>query len=260
MTEKREEQTEKYRKIPHSACGKMKFYLRRRFRKIQPLTGSTVWAIFIDMDRGIAMKDRLLTLYRRVLSADYTTIAGSGASFCYEIVGSRLNIFFESSNGKVDWSNNFDFPAKAYRDMDNRWYVHRGFLRVWKSAREYLKRPILDRSVREIVVAGYSHGAALALLCHEFCMFHRPDIAENIRGYGFGCPRVVFGVPAKNVRGRFRQFYVIRNCRDLVTHLPPFLLGFRHVGNMVHIGKKANYGPIDSHRAENYIEQLSRCR
>lgn len=203
------------------------------------------------------MKDNISALFYRVLNVKYTTISGSQASFYCEKVGSRLNIFFESSNGVADWKNNFDFPAKAYREMGNKWYVHRGFLRVWKSARDFLKSDILNKDVREIVVVGYSHGAALALLCHEFCVFHRSDIECNIRGYGFGCPRVVYGLPAKNVRGRFKQFYVIRNCRDIVTHLPPVILGFRHVGNMIHIGKGAGYGPIASHRPESYAEQLA---
>lgn len=204
------------------------------------------------------MNEDLLTLYNRVLNARYITIEGSEASFCCEMCGGRLNIYFESSNGIVDWRNNLDFPAKAYRDAENRWYVHRGFLRVWKSARDYLKSYIFNRSVREIVVAGYSHGAALALLCHEFCVYHRPDIADNVRGYGFGCPRVVFGVLRKNIKERFKRFYVVRNCRDVVTHLPPSILGFRHVGNMIHIGRNANYSPVDSHRPESYMEQLSK--
>ena len=202
------------------------------------------------------MRDSLLDLYNRVLTVGYTTVVGSEASFFYNMVGNRLYIFFEGSNGATDWKNNFNFPAKAYRDMENKWYVHRGFLRVWKSARDYLKSRILNPKVGEIVIAGYSHGAALALLCHEFCVFHRHDIADKIRGYGFGCPRVVFGIPGKKVRGRFENFTVIRNCRDLVTHVPPVLFGFRHVGKMIHIGKGAKYGPIKSHYPESYIEQL----
>ena len=205
------------------------------------------------------MRDTLLGLFKDVLSVKYTTVKKSKASFFSEMRGNILYIFFEHSNGIVDWRNNFDFPAKPYRDMENKWFVHRGFLRVWKSARDYLKGPILNKKVRGIVIVGYSHGAALALLCHEFCVFHRADIAHNIFGYGFGCPRVVHGPLKKEICKRFKQFYVIRNCKDIVTHLPPTLLGFRHVGNIVHIGKDAKLGPIDSHRAENYTKQLEKA-
>ena len=204
------------------------------------------------------MKETLLDLFQQVLNVKYTTIPKSGASFFYEKKGDLLYIFFEHSNGIIDWRNNFDFPAKPYREMDNTWYVHRGFLRVWKSAKGYLKEQILNHHVKGIVIVGYSHGAALALLCHEFCVFNRPDIADNIEGYGFGCPRVVYGCLRRNICKRFKNFYVVRNCRDIVTHLPPILFGFRHVGNIIHIGKKAKYGPIDSHRHENYLAQLKK--
>lgn len=204
------------------------------------------------------MKENLLNLFNQVLNVKYTTIPGSEASFFYEKRGSVLYIFFEHSNGIIDWRNNFDFPAKPYREMENKWYVHRGFLRVWKSAKQYLKAQICNPNVKGIVIVGYSHGAALALLCHEFCVFNRPDIAGNIFGYGFGCPRVVYGCLRRNICVRFKNFYVIRNCRDIVTHVPPMLFGFRHVGNIIHIGKTANYGPVDSHRPENYIKQLEK--
>lgn len=204
------------------------------------------------------MKENLLSLFKQVLNVKYTTIPESGASFFYEKRGATLYIFFEHSNGTIDWRNNFDFPSKPYREMENKWHVHRGFLRVWKSAKEYLKESIFSPDVKGIIIVGYSHGAALALLCHEFCVFHRPDIADNIFGYGFGCPRVVYGCLRQQICERFKHFYVVRNCRDIVTHLPPILFGFRHVGNIIHIGKKAKYGPIDSHRPENYLAQLKK--
>ena len=209
--------------------------------------------------RSIILNQNLLILFMQVLNAKYTTIPESKASFCYEKKGDILYVYFEHSNGITDWKNNFDFPAKPYREMENKWYVHRGFLRVWKSAKKYLEAQILNRSVKGIVIVGYSHGAALALLCHEFCVFNRPDIADNIYGYGFGCPRVVYGCLRRRICERFKHFYIIRNCRDIVTHLPPALFGFRHVGNIIHIGKTADYGLIDSHRQENYIKELEKA-
>lgn len=172
--------------------------------------------------------------------------------------GDTIYIFFEHSNGIVDWRNNFDFPAKPYSEMENKWYVHRGFLRVWKSVKEPLKEQIFKNSVRGIVIVGYSHGAALALLCHEYCVYNRKDIANNIYSYGFGCPRVVCGYLQRKICERFNNFFVIRNCRDIVTHLPPTIFGFHHVGKIIHIGKKAKYGIISSHRAESYIQELEK--
>ena len=59
-----------------------------------------------------------------------------------------------------------------------------------------------------------------------------------------------------NENDRWHDFYVIRNIDDAVTHLPPSLLGFRHVGNMIEIGEAGKYSSIDAHRAENYLYEL----
>lgn len=197
----------------------------------------------------------LLDLFQEVLQAEYIQLQEETASYACRREGGTLHIYFEWSNGATDWKNNLDFPARPYRDMRDRWYAHRGFLRVWKAIEDRLAPPINDPLTRKIVIAGYSHGAALALLCHEYCMFNRPDIRADIRGYGFGCPRVVFGLLRKSVKERFEGFTVIRNKRDLVTHLPPVLLLFRHVGERLTIGD-GKWNCIDAYRPESYLESL----
>ncbi len=197
----------------------------------------------------------LLNLYRKVLNAEYKQSAEETASYAYEYEGDTLYLLFEWSNGATDWKNNLDFPARPYRDMADRWYAHRGFLRVWKAIEDDLAPVIRDKRVKKIVIAGYSHGAALALLCHEYCMYNRRDIKTAVSGYGFGCPRVVFGILKKSVRERFEGFFVIRNKGDLVTHLPPVFFLFRHAGKLITIGD-GRWNCIDAHRPENYTESL----
>ena len=199
----------------------------------------------------------LTRIFKSVLRADYTHLEKETASFAYkyaehEILGKQLTIFFEKSNGLIDWKNNFDFPAKPYRDMEDKWYAHRGFLRVWKVIEPHLKEAIMNPEVRIINIYGYSHGAALALLCHEYCKYHRPDIV--VYGYGFGSPRVIWGFPNKRVKERFKGFVVIRNKRDIVTHLPPAIFGFKHC-NVKTIGK-GKYNCIDAHKPLSYIFAL----
>lgn len=198
----------------------------------------------------------LLTLFEWVLQVPYHQLEENAASYFTKRDGDTLYLFFEKSNGKEDWKNNFDFPAKPYREMKDLWFVHRGFLKVFKTIEPYIEAEVNDPTVKHIVIGGYSHGAALALLCHEYCVFHRPDIAKEIYGAGFGCPRVVWGKLNKRLKARFAQFVVIRNCRDLITHLPPWLFGFRHVGKMYKIGCHERYGIIKSHYAENYLKEL----
>lgn len=198
---------------------------------------------------------KLLTLFDRCLSAPYIH-AGEGADYYTERVGSTLYIYLESSNGEEDWKNNLDFPTRAYcRGKECPFRAHRGFLRVWEALIPALAPLIADESVRKLVTVGFSHGAALAVLCHEYVWVHRPDLRTMQEGYGFGCPRVLWG---RYPTERWERFTVIRNIDDLVTHLPPAILGFRHVGKMIEIGARGRYSRIDAHRPENIAAELRR--
>ncbi len=194
----------------------------------------------------------MLNKFNACLNASYTTIENDG-SFAARREGNTLKLFFEWSNGREDWLNNINFPAKPYRQMKNLWFCHRGFLKVWKSIEPYIEKNILDLSVSKIEIVGYSHGAAIALLCYEYVKFNRPDV--DVSGVGFGCPRVFWGFARKNVMQRFNGFIVVRNGRDIVTHLPPLIFGFRHVGEVLKIGKSE--GIIKDHYPERYIEALT---
>ena len=198
----------------------------------------------------------LSNIFRRVLNMEYTHTEKEQASYAYEIHGKVLYIYFEWSNGATDWANNFDFPMKPYRDMADKWYCHRGFLKAWKDVEPFLKDQIMSPDIHTIRIAGYSHGAAVALLCHEYCRFNRPDC--GVVGYGFGCPRVIWGRLRKAVKERLRGFIVVRNKRDLVTHVPPAILGYRHSSAVLTIGGHTYYNMIDAHKPENYIAELER--
>lgn len=204
----------------------------------------------------VKMEENLQFYYKKVISVPYIQLEEETASYYTEKVEDTLYIYLECSNGKTDWKNNLDFPAKPYGDMKHRWYVHRGFLKVWKVIRDQIKETIQDISLKRIVIVGYSHGAALAVLCHEYCVFNRQDIKDNIFGYGFGCPRVVWGILKKSIKERFKNFTIIRNHNDVVTHVPPKIFLFRHVGKMLKIGKNKEWNPVDSHRPQNYTESL----
>jgi hypothetical protein len=202
--------------------------------------------------------DNLLLLFRKCLDCKYIHVENDG-SFAVETDGRHLYIFFEKSNGLDDWDNNFDFPAVPYRDMAETWYCHRGFLRVWKSVEPYLADYIKNPGIRRITVVGYSHGAALAAFCHEYIWFNRPDLRGNFSGYGFGCPRILWGFIIKpEIHARWMDFTPVRNIDDIVTHLPPKLLGYRHVNRIMKIGEPGKYSRTDAHRSESYIAELEK--
>ena len=194
----------------------------------------------------------MLNRFNKCLSVKYRTVENDG-SFATERDGGILYIYFQPTIGETDWKNNFDFPAKPYRNMGDLWFCHRGFLKVWKSIEPYIAQQINDPDVQYIEIVGYSHGAAIATLCYEYVKYNRPDV--EVFGIGFGGPRVLWGFACKRVLNRFKGFYMIRNCNDIVTHVPPAFFGFRHVGKVVKIGKKSK-GLINDHRPENYAESL----
>lgn len=203
-----------------------------------------------------------LSVYERILKAKYTHLSENSADYCVQFDGDTAYILFQWSHGDEDWKNNFDFPATPYKDMKLKWKCHRGFLRVWKTIKPYIEQ-IDFSSAKKIVVAGYSHGAAIATLCHEYMWFNYPDKRDSLIGYGFGCPRCYCGftVP-KELRVRWENFYPIRNINDIVTHVPPRIFGFVHTNKVVTIGTKKNLNRhtklkcVDAHYSDNYILSL----
>ena len=200
--------------------------------------------------------EKLSTIFSKIRKTTYTHLEQETASYWYSKDGNTLTIYFEWSNGKTDWKNNLDFPAKAYRNMSNKWYAHRGFLKVWKVIEPDLMGAITDPDIKVINIAGYSHGAAIALLCHEYCLFHRSDC--EVVGVGFGCPRVIWGFLRKPVKKRFEGFVVVRNKRDIVTHVPPAIFGYRHPGDMLKLNDGVYCNSIDAHRATEYTKALNK--
>ena len=193
----------------------------------------------------------LSSLFSRCLNIEYTNVQND-VSYATEIIEDELYIYFEGSNGCIDWKNNLDFPVRC---NGFRCY-HRGFLRAWYSVKDYLTEHLQNPKYKKIHIIGFSHGAGLAVLCYELAYKMRPDISCSIFGYGFGCPRVLWGPFRKGAKRIWQGFLVIRNIDDIVTHLPFALLGYFHVGKMLKIGEHGKYSRVDAHRPENILYEL----
>jgi len=203
------------------------------------------------------MKD----LFSRCLNATYTHTTKNG-DYAVEVERDTLYLLFEWSRGRLDWFHNLLFPAKPYKNMSKLWFCHMGFLRVWRAMRDEVEKKVLRElklhpRVRNIVCIGYSHGGAISLFATEDMEYLYGD-AYYVKGYGFGAPRVVWGLLPRAVKNRLQSFKVVRNVPDLVTHVPPVLLGFRHVGEVICIGEKKKYTPIKAHYPSAYEKELGR--
>lgn len=195
-------------------------------------------------------------LYQRCLNANYIHVEHDG-DYAIEREGNTLFLFLEWSHGGADWANNFKFFAKPYKHMDTKWRCHRGFLRIWKSIEPYVKDQLLDPTVEKIIIVGYSQGAAVAGLAHEYVWYNRQDLREGkLVTYAFGAPRFYWGWLSSKLKQRWASYIPIRNINDLVTHVPPNIFGFRHITKIISIGGWGRYNCIDAHRPQSYLKEL----
>jgi triacylglycerol lipase len=202
------------------------------------------------------MKFDLCSLFEKCLSIKYTDIENDGSFASYRIDNTRY-IYFQHSNGKADWKNNFDFPSKVYHDNDIPWRCHRGFLKVWKSLEPYIENLLDSTDIKKIVVVGYSHGAALCALCYEYIWYSYPNLRNYLYGFAFGSPRIFYGKRNYDIlNARFDKFINVINADDIVTKLPPKIFGYSHTGKILYIGEDKNFFSIKAHRPESYRNSL----
>lgn len=205
--------------------------------------------------------ETLSQLFERCVTADYIHVENSG-DYALQREGNTLYLLLEKSDGTFDWINNFRFLArtykKAYKNMKTKWRCHRGFLSVWKAIEPYVADSLLDPTVEKIIIVGYSHGAAVAGIAHEYVWFNRPDLRESgLESFGFGAPRFYGGFKVKKgLKERWAYYHPIRNHTDVVTHLPPKIFGYCHVNDVIVVGKKAKYNIISSHFWQNIYWEL----
>jgi len=170
----------------------------------------------------------------------------AGKNTQYEITETDDTVYLaiQGSCDLDDWKFNFSFwlrPSmavwkKPYRYMRTLWFAHWGFVTAWKLAREQIMaelEPVIRGSGKRLVILGYSHGAALAVVAHEDFKFN----GYEPKTHAFGCPRVLW-MPSKKIRERFEGVTLYQSRGDLVTHVPFVIMGFRHVGKVLKFGPK----------------------
>ena len=149
-----------------------------------------------------------------------------------------LTIVFRGTDSMGDWRGNFMFARKAipYGNTASPVRVHRGFLNAYKSPRVRQRiLPLIGHHTKKVRIAGHSRGAALAALCALDIQYHYPHCCLQV--LLFGCPRVGNKAFAKSYDRRVFQTFNVQNGGDPVPHLPPALLGYRHVGVRLRVGK-----------------------
>ena len=202
------------------------------------------------------MKFDLCDIFERCNRAKYIHVENEGSYATYKNDETRY-LLFQQSNGKTDWKNNFDFPSVPYKGMDIPWKCHRGFLKVWKSLLPYVERVLAESTFKNVVIVGYSHGAALSALCYEYVWYNFSEKRNEIYGFSFGGPKIFYGKRNLSfLENRFQNFINIINSNDVVTKLPPLIMGYHRLGKVIKIGKEKSLFSINAHRPENYKKSL----
>ena len=203
-------------------------------------------------------KRGLEELFEGCLQAPYKEAATGGGHYAFFKEGADVTVYFQHSVGREDWRHNLDFFAVRHTVGRERFYCHRGFLKVWRGMSEELTALVADarrRGAGRVLCVGYSHGAALAILAVVHLKERFPNL--RIQGVGFGTPRVLWGRVPEGVKAGSESLFAVRNPPDFVTHLPPALLGYRTPLPMLTLSREG-WNPFFAHAQEAYRRALQK--
>ena len=172
---------------------------------------------------------------------DYHTFDGAGIQG-YIANGNSFTVlaFRGSDHGEIDdWIGNADFDL-VYDPNVRGGQVHSGFQRAAASIWTEVDALVAEHRHpdQKLLLTGHSLGGALAVLtAARFASEQRSDEIDGI--FTFGQPRVGDGDFARRFDRKFkdRTFRYV-NRFDLVTRLPPRLLGYDHAGQLRYIDEK----------------------
>jgi len=152
-------------------------------------------------------------------------------NFVYNIRQLSMTISFQGSGSFMDWWQNFRTGKEPYKEMKEKFKVHRGFIKKYHSVRDKVHEKA-EKALKDgysIKIRGFSQGAALSVLAHEDIFFNYGVEADTIV---FGCPRVFTTENSKVLEDRLKKILIVTSTRDLVTKVPFSWLGFRHYGEI----------------------------
>jgi len=163
---------------------------------------------------------------------------------CYIRVGKAADgvlcasVVFRGTDSNTDRLNDIKAWRKCvpYDGMNPDIKVHAGFINAYKSdeVRGVILSLIGSEVIERVTVAGHSLGAAMAVLCALDLQYNLPD--RNYTVYLYGCPRVGNAQFRRSYNKRVFKTVRVENGNDLITKIPPAMLGYRHVGAKYHIG------------------------
>jgi hypothetical protein len=191
------------------------------------------------------------SLFEKTIRGPWTKV-GLDTQYRFWEEDDGLHLAFQGSVSRQDWKDNLNFAATPYRDQATPWRAHRGFVRVWKDARDAIVSDSIGYDDDQpLTISGYSHGGGITVLAHEFFWFH----GRNPTSFSFGGPRVMHR-PPQAIQDRFVKFALVKVNGDLVTHAPLLSMGYRHVGRVIAVGPERWLPRAKYHYKDQYLQYL----
>lgn len=157
----------------------------------------------------------------------------------------EMTVAFRGTQKSVpQWASNLE--VKYDKWIQGR--VHRGFHQRFLEVRDRVLSWIDSSPTSYLTLTGHSMGGAVATLMASFVRHTRPD--KKVTLITFGSPRVGDQTFARFVDSQLGDHIQrVMNKYDMVTEVPPKVLGYRHVGR-IHVCQE-NACEVGDRLAEN---------
>lgn len=161
-------------------------------------------------------REDVLTFNKVVIDNDVMFIVKNESSIVFSFIG---------SNDAEDWFDNFDLDLLTL-DKENNIKVHDGFYNSAERFSELIVGNILDAPKNNIYFIGHSRGGALAMISAISAAERTGKGDFNIITYGQ--PRVGNHEYDKLLISNRLNYCRVLFKHDIVTKIPPILLGYEH--------------------------------
>jgi hypothetical protein len=179
-------------------------------------------------------------LYKFGMYGPWTKEEKTDTDYKTEKIGDTLYIAFQGTVSRLDFFQNLDFFAKAYKNQKFLWFAHRGFLKKFKSVEDEILKIVRESNVSKVEIFGYSQGAGLATLCHESIWYNFKNLRDTLRTVVCGSPRIIYFWNFKKIRERFHNLKRYEIKGDIITKAPPIFFLFFHVGKAKKLERRYN--------------------
>lgn len=144
----------------------------------------------------------------------------------------------DKTNGTMkSWLYNLQGAKAPYKHMNQKFYVHRGFLYIYKQLRDEFITYMKSVKHNKIVIMGYSQGGAVAQIIYEDLVYNLPELnADQFDCWIYGAPRAFSIFNKKEVMRRCPNVKRFVNGQDLVSRVPFVFMGYSHIAKKIQIG------------------------